>query len=338
MTMKKALKPFQTRVAFIALAAVFTLAAFGSATASAITVNLRIEGATKTQFSGTVTTGARNVPGGTDRPECRADSTAATFDTPNGLTAAADALGDANVASSGTYYGWGTLLCGVNGEFPADTLGGWLARINQQDSTAPNGYVTAADPLTEGSKVLLYMSPSYGFYNSSLELRLPATAKPGVPVSGFVDSFSTSTDAKSSGSGAAVSGGGATSTAGADGGFAITFPSEGKFLVNATATSAVRGSQWVTVAADAPALPVKQETQKEVNKKRRSVARANCRKEIPSKKGDEYVECIRTANNLGRTVSKKEKRIAARLRCQINYTQPSSSRVKCMRDANALGK
>ncbi|MGH2960550.1 MAG: hypothetical protein ACRDKE_13160, partial [Solirubrobacterales bacterium] len=99
--------PFQARVALIALAAILTLAAFGSATASAITVNLRIEGATKTQFSGTVTTSARNVPGGTDRPECRSNGTEANFATPNGLTAAADALGDANVASSGTYYGWG---------------------------------------------------------------------------------------------------------------------------------------------------------------------------------------------------------------------------------------
>ncbi|MGH2959726.1 MAG: hypothetical protein ACRDKE_08980, partial [Solirubrobacterales bacterium] len=176
------------------------------------------------------------------------------------------------------------------------------------------------------------------FYTSSLELRLPATAKPGVPVGGFVDSFSTSTDVKTPGSGAAVSGGGANATTGTDGGFAITFPSEGKFLVNATSPNAVRGSQWVTVAADAPAVPVKQVTQKEINQKRRSVARANCRKEIPSKKGDEYVQCIRTANNLGRTVSKKEKRIAARLRCRINYPQPSSSRVSCMRDANALGK
>ena len=85
----------------------------------------------------------------------------------------------------------------------------------------------------------------------------------------------------------------------------------------------MRGSQWVTVAADAAAVPVKQSTQKELNRKRRSVARANCRQAIPSKKGDEYVECIRTANQLGRTVSKKDKRIAARLRCRINHPQPS---------------
>lgn len=338
MTMQKALTPFRTRVALLALAAVMTVAGLGAANASAINVQLRVEGATKTLFSGSVSTAARSVPGSTDRPECRANTTPATFASPNTFTAIADAVGESNIASSGTYYGWGTMLCAVSGEFPADTLGGWFVRINQQDSTAPNGYVTAADPITEGSSVVAFLSPAYGAFTSSLELRLPTSAKPGVPVSGFVDSFDTGTDAKSSGSGASVSGGGASATAGADGGFSITFPAEGKFLVNASAANAVRGSQWVTVAADAPALPVKQATQKEINQKRRSVARANCRKQIPSKKGDEYVQCIRTANNLGRKLSKKDKRIAARLRCRINYPQPGPSRVKCMRDANALGK
>lgn len=338
MTMQKALTPFRTCVALLALAAVMTVAGLGAANASAINVQLRVEGATKTLFSGSVSTAARSVPGSTDRPECRANTTPATFASPNTFTAIADAVGESNIASSGTYYGWGTMLCAVSGEFPADTLGGWFVRINQQDSTAPNGYVTAADPITEGSSVVAFLSPAYGAFTSSLELRLPTSAKPGVPVSGFVDSFDTGTDAKSSGSGASVSGGGASATAGADGGFSITFPAEGKFLVNASAANAVRGSQWVTVAADAPALPVRQATQKEINQKRRSVARANCRKQIPSKKGDEYLQCIRTANNLGRKLSKKDKRIAARLRCRINYPQPGPSRVKCMRDANALGK
>jgi len=315
-----------------------TVAGLGAANASAINVNLRVEGATKTLFSGSVSTAARSVPGSTDRPECRANTTPAAFATPNTFTAIADAVGDSNIASSGTYYGWGTLLCAVSGEFPADTLGGWLVRINQQDSTAPNGYVTAADPLTEGSSVVAFLSPAYGAFTSSLELRLPLTAKTGVPAGGFVDSFDTSTDAKSPGSGAAVYGGGASTTAGADGGFSITFPTAGTYLVHAAAPNAVRGSQWVTVISDAPALPVKQVTQKEINQKRRSVARANCRKQIPSRKGNEYIQCIRNANNLGRRVSKKKKRIAARLRCRINYPQPSSSRVKCMRAANRLGK
>lgn len=338
MTMKKALTPLQSRAVLIALAAVFILTALGASGASAITVNLRVEGATKTQFSGTVSTTARSVPGGTDRPECRANSTAPSFATPTPITAIADAVGDGNIATSGAFYGWGTLICGVNGEFPADTLGGWLVRINQQDSTAPNGYVTAADPLTEGSNVLVYLSPAYGAYSSSLELSLPTTAKPGVPVGGFVDSFNNTTDAKSPASGAAVSGGGASATVGADGAFSITFPSAGKFLVNASASGSVRGSQWVTVTAEAPATPILPLTQKQINQKRRSVARANCRKQVPSHKGNEWIECIRTANQLGRKISKKDKRIAARLRCRINYPQPSSSRVNCMRDANALGR
>jgi hypothetical protein len=211
-------------------------------------------------------------------------------------------------------------------------------RINQQDSTAPNGYVTAADPITDGSSVLVFLSPAYGHFTSSLELRLPTTAKPGVPVNGFVDSFNTGTDAKSAGSGAAVSGGGASATSGSDGAFSITFPNAGKFLVSANANGAVRGSQWVAVTADAPATPVLPLTQKQINRQRRSVARARCKQQIPSKRGNQWIECIRTANQLGRKISKKDKRIAARLRCRINYPQPSSSRVNCMRDANALGK
>lgn len=336
MTMSKATAPF-IKSAFLALCVLVALVVVAG-TAGAATVHLRIEGAGVTQFNGDVNTEARSVPGGVDQPVCRANGTAASFGAPTALTAVADALGDANVATSGTFYGWGTLLCGVNGEFPADTNGGWLIRINQQDSTAPNGYVTATDPLSNGDRVLLFLSPSYGFYSSSLELKLPAETKPGVPVTGFVDSYSTSDDSKSPAASAAVSGGGASASSASDGSFSISFPTEGKYLVTATKSGAIRGSQWVTVDAGAEPTPVKPTTQKEINKQRRIAARANCRSSKGAK-GFDYKVCIRQANSLGRTKTAKQKRIEARAKCVANYpAKGSASRKHCVRAANRIGR
>jgi hypothetical protein len=169
-------------------------------------------------------------------------------------------------------------------------------------------------------------------------LNLPTTAKTGQAVSGFVDSFDTSTDAKSAGAGAGVSGGGGSATAGSDGSFQIVFPTAGKYLVSATRAKSVRGSQWVTVSDEAKPVPVAPVTEKQINQKRRAGARANCRAVHPSKSGPDYIACIRTANALGHTVTKKDKRIAARAKCVHNYPQPSDSRTRCIRDANALGR
>lgn len=258
MTMTKATAPFRPRAAHLALVAALIFTALGATDASAISVKLRVEGATTTQFNGTVTTGPRSVPGGVDDPTgCRANGTAANFAAANSLTAIADALGTDNIATSGTYFGWGTLACKINGEIPTTPGGGWLVRINQIDATAPNGFVTATDPLTDGDRVVIYLSPAYGYFTNSLELRLPDSAKPGASVTGYVDSYSTADDSKAPGTGVTVSGGGASAASGVDGSIALTFPTAGKFLVTATKNGAIRGSQWVTVAADAVATPVK---------------------------------------------------------------------------------
>lgn len=336
--MSKAKMPKLRRTLAITLvAALFT--ALGATVASAASVHLRIEGATKTQFNGDVTTNPGSVPGGTNRPECAANSTAASFTSANSLTAVADALGSANMSTTGTIYNFGTMLCSVNGEFPPDSAGGWLIRINQQDSTAPGGYVTATNPLSNGDSVLFFMSPSYGYYTSSLELRLPTTANPGVPVTGYVDSFNTGTDAKSPGSGAAISGGGGSATSGADGSFSLTFPIAGKFLVTAEKTGAIRGSQWVTVSEAAKPAPVVPQTQQQINRQRRIAARANCRATFETLRGLEFRLCIRTANQLGRNLSTRQKRINARARCVINHpARGTRSRVQCIRDANRIGR
>lgn len=336
--MSKASMPKSLRLLALVVAACALVLA-SAITASAATVHLRIEGATKTQFNGDVTTNGRSVPGGVDRPECRSTTTARDFPAANGLTAVADALGEANMSTSGTQYGWGTMLCSANGEFPASTTAGWLFRLNQQDSTTPNGYVTGTDPLSNGDSLLIYMSPSYGYFTSSLELKLPNTANPGVPVTGYVDSYDTGTDVKSTGPGAAISGGGASSTSGADGSFSITFPTAGKFLVTAERDKSIRGSQWVTVSEAAQPAPVLPPTQKQVNQQRRIAARAKCRATFETHKGLEFRLCIRTANQMGRNLTSRQRRINARARCVINYpTKGSSNRTRCIRDANRIGR
>ncbi len=322
------------------LATTITILAVLAAGAAAATVKLRIEGATTTHFNGSVTTAARSVPGAPDSPACRANETPATFTTPNTITAVADALGAGNVTTSGTHYGWGTMLCSIAGEAPVDANGGWLVRINQQDSTAPNGYVTATDPLSNGDSVVLFLSPAWGHFTSSLELILPAEVKTGQSVVGHVDTYDMTTDAKAPAAGVAVAGGAASATSAADGSVQLSFPAAGRYLVTAEKSGAVRGSQWVTVSDEAaPAPPAKVPTQAEINKQRRIAARANCRAEAAKSKRFDRKACIRAANRIGRKLTAKQRRIAARAKCAKNHpTRGSRSRVRCVRAANRIGR
>jgi hypothetical protein len=338
MTMFEVKTPLKLRLlSLVAVALAMFVFGAASAIAAPATVKLRIEGATGTQFNGTVTTSGASVPGGEDRPACRANASALPFSSPNALTAAVDALGAADVATSGTFWNFGTMLCAVNGEFPADANGGWLIRINQQDATAPNGYVTATDPLSTGDSVLFFLSPAWGHFGTSLELRLPAEARPGEPVTGFVDSYDVATDAKSAGSGASISGGGVSTSSGTDGSFQLSFSAPGRHLVTATKSGAVRGSQWVTVDQAAEPKPLPQLSQAQIDKQRRVAARANCRAGI-AKAGAELRRCIRTANRLGRTPTPKQRRVDARAACVKKYpVRGTRSRVRCVRAANRIG-
>jgi hypothetical protein len=307
--------------------------------AGATTVHLRVEGASATHFSGDVDTSPGDVPGAPDRPACRSNTTPATFSSANPITAVRDALGAGKVTTSGTFYNWGTMLCSVDGEFPADVNGGWLVRINQQDTTAPGGYVTATNPLSDGDSVVLFLSPAWGFYSSSLELHLPAEARPGEPVTGWVDSFSMATDAKSPAASVNVSGGGASAQTGVDGSFRIAFPATGRYLVTAGAAGAVRGSQWVTVNPAAQPKPVVPPTQAQIDRRRRIAARANCRARAVDSSGFDLRGCIRTANQLGRKLTAKQRRVNARARCVANFpARGTASRVRCVRAANQIGR
>lgn len=272
------------------------LALFASS-ASAINVKLRIEGATSTQFNGVVNTGARSVQGGIDSPSCRSNGTPNAFSEPNGLTAAADALGAA-ITTSGTHYDWGTLLCSVNGEAVPTQLAGWLIRINNKNNTAPGGFVTATTPLAEGDSVLFYMSPEFTTFGASLDLKVPANASPGQPITVLVDEYEHSGDTKSAASGVSIQSNGVSATTAADGSASVAFPSSGTFLVTATKSGAVRGSAWITIDPATPAT---------------SIVRVNrfvkCNR-VYRKKTKKHKRCIRIV----RAKQRAEKRRAAQQR------------------------
>ncbi len=273
-------------IAAIAMALTLSVVlALGVATASAVNVKLRIEGSSTTHFNGIVNTGPRSVAGGVDSPNCRANGTANAFAEPNALTAAADALGSA-VTTSGTFYGWGTLLCSVNGEAVPSTLAGWLIRINNKNNTAPGGFVTATTPLSEGDSVLFYMSPEFATFSSSLDIAAPVTAQPGQPFTILVDEYEHAGDTKSPAAGVSIHSTGVATTTAANGAATISLPSSGRFLVTASKAGAVRGSAWVTIDPATPAAPIARPVAAKVNRfsKCNRVYRKNSRM---------YKRCIR---------------------------------------------
>lgn len=241
---------------FTVAALVVVATALTASAAFAVNVKLRIEGGTTTHFNGSVNTGPRSVPGGPPSAVCPATATANNFATANMLTAVADAVGDSNMTTSGTEYGWGVMLCSVFGEHALDT-GGWLLKINNLGSPPPNGYVTATDELKEGDSVVVYRSDTYEQFDGSLDLKLPSHAQPGQPVTAIVDQWANAGDARSDAAGVKVSGGGATGTTGLDGRVTLTFPSSGEFLVTAEKSKKVRGSARITIDPSTPAPPAR---------------------------------------------------------------------------------
>lgn len=250
-----------TRFTLAALCALaFALAA--AASASAISVDLRIEAPGLTIFNGPVETGPRDVP--TLGGNCDGAASTVSIDKPTAATAVADAMsssGGLGLAAYATGYA-GTYVCRIGDLAEAYPNGSWLLKINNLDSPPPNGYVTAGDEVHQGDKLLVYYSA--GNPTASLDLRLPATAKPGEPVNGVVDSwtnFSGDVVSPAAGANVAVLGGDVSATTAADGSFSLTFAQSGRQLVVATKDGAVRGSAWITVdptAAPAPAIvPVK---------------------------------------------------------------------------------
>lgn len=229
----------------VAAACMFALSA---TVASAAKVQLRVEGAKKTHFNGTVDAKKGTLPGGTDDAEgCRANDTAVPFTEANPLTALLAAFGAKKLETSGTFFSFGTMLCTINGERPKDAMAGWLVRINQQDSTRPAGYATATDKLKKGDRVLVYYSPGFGAFTDAYELTGPRTVRAGKKVRFRVAAYSTATDKRSWPAKVLVSGGGAKARTAKNGRVTLRFKRAGRFLVRATGKKAVRGSLQVRV-------------------------------------------------------------------------------------------
>ena len=221
------------------------LAAVGAASAGATTVNLRVEAPNETLFNGSVNTGARSVDDLS--PNCAGTTISSNaVSKPTTVTAVADWIAGLGFAAPvySTAYGAG-FICQI-GAYQKTETSYWLLKINNQDSPPPAGYVTASDQLFEGDSVLVYYSD--GSLTGSLDLKIPAAAKPGDLVSGVVNSWSNfSGDVKSAAAGVTVSGGGATTTTANDGSFSLSIAQPGSYLVSATNAGAVRGSAWITI-------------------------------------------------------------------------------------------
>lgn len=228
-------------IASVMLAALFALTAVAHATS----VKLRVETPNETFFNGVVDTGPRSVD--TLSGNCDGSASSVPISKPTTITALADWVTGAAASAPlfATGYG-GSYVCRL-GQYAEDfPNGSWLLKINNLDSPPPVGFVTAGDQLAEGDSVLVYYSA--GNPGSTLDLRLPVSAKPGEVVAGTVNSWTNfSGDVNTFAAGVTISGGGATATSGADGTFSVTFPSSGHFLVTAAIPGSVRGSAWITI-------------------------------------------------------------------------------------------
>lgn len=331
MTMSKALMPFNLRT-LLALSAVLLASLMIAGSAAAATVNMRIESLTGTMFNGQVTTTGGNVHT-TASSTCENDASPdVNHSTPNSLTALAGWASANNVAHNTQFDG--TFLCRVG-----DVIGGateyWLVKINNK-TKAGGDYLNGSTMIKDGDSVLWYFTDDYS--KKTLDVTLPATVQVGTAASGSVAAYDGADDSKSNVAGAAVNAEGASSTTAPDGSFQIVFPTAGRFLVQVTKAGMIRTSTWVTVTEQAAPVPPPAKTQAQLNKERRVAARAKCRADKSATRSERKA-CVRAANRIGRTLTPKQKRIAARASCARKYpTRGTRSRVRCVRAANRIGR
>ncbi len=252
------------RLRLVAYAICLAAFAIVAAPAHAVNVQLRVEGASSTLANTTLETTPRSV----DRADtnCAADGGSVVSAQATPSTAAADWAQSAGTTAFLQDAGWGVFLCGLGGE-TGDAIGGWwLVKINNKTQDPPGTYLTGSTTLLTGDKVLWYRDAAWP-PKPTLDLVLPAKVGVGQSVSGRVDRYNSETDAQSAGAGAAITGGGSTATAAADGSFSVAFQTVGKHLVTATQPDAIRGSAMVEVTAD-PVSPKPIEPPQQLSKNR----------------------------------------------------------------------
>ena len=169
---------------FAGLSAGFLAAALVPAAADAVTVNLRIEGPTKTLFEGPVSTGVRDFRFSGETTGHRCDGTAATGGSsptpvPTRGAVIAQAAETAPFEISGTWHPqFGASFTSIAGESVAfDPATNRFLSEYENGSFASVG--ACADPVTAGAAVLF----AYGDGSEPLlALAGPARAKPGATV------------------------------------------------------------------------------------------------------------------------------------------------------------
>lgn len=272
----------------------FILAVAGSA--AAVKVDLRIEGAATTLANTTLETGPRSLARADSN--CTADGGSVSSAAATPSTAAADWAQFAGSTALVQDAGWGVFLCGLGGETGDATGGWWLVKINNKTQDPPGTYLTGSTTLNEGDDVLWYRDAAWP-PAPTLDVVLPAKAGVGQAVTGRVDSFNSETDAYSPGAGAAISGGDASATTAADGGFSVSFSTVGKHLVTASKSGAIRGSAVVEVTAD-PVSPAPIQPPQKVTRNR--FVRCN---ERYGKGSPTHRRCIRIARAKQRSECRK---------------------------------
>jgi hypothetical protein len=219
------------------LAAFVVLCAAGSAAAAPVTVNLRIEGSTKTLYDGPITTDAEtiNTPsGGQHACDGTNDGGTTTGGTPT--TAAYDAAKQLSAAFDGTYSGDYFVTQIGDDAMPASFDPSWSWWVNYSyGPTGGCGYV-----MQPNDQILW----SFGHYSdSALKLSgTPGRAATGESFTVHVDQYTqdqnTFQTVRSDATGASV-GGGSTD---ASGNAVVSFANAGTYTLKATRQNSVRSN------------------------------------------------------------------------------------------------
>ncbi len=212
------------------------------ASAAPVTVDLRVEGRTRTLFEGRVTTDVRTFRF-TDAPAtypCDAAGPAgsATAPSPTRGGALVTAAEQAGFALTGTVGPFGPTFAGVAGEDVGydPATGGFLVEFENGEAAQ---FGSCNDPIAEGDEVVF----AWGTGSERvLRLTAPATAAPGQAVTVRV------TDAATGAGVAGASVGGAITAA--DGTAAVTFGQRGPASLKAYKPGAIRSNAATTCVTD----------------------------------------------------------------------------------------
>ena len=204
--------------------------------ASAATVSVRVEGSTRTLVPQTSVTPSAAVV---------VDKTATGGTTCDG----AKGGGALELATGGdwggTAFSFGQAVEVIKGESHVFGTGAfWNLSVNNAPASVG---ICDYEPV-EGDEILLYAAcdgpPAPGcFSEDPLDVRGPATAAPGAPVTIAVDEYTSpsgATPTKAPAAGATVAGGGVTATTAADGTAAVTLTERGPVTLTATKNARVR--------------------------------------------------------------------------------------------------